>query len=199
MPRWEKMPARDRNTCMNYGPLEFAEYLARKGGNQDDSATVKAARAAAPDIRPANRLTIISGGTLLTRVTRASQVEAVSVYEAVAVHSPRVPRSCGAVSVLVRATMRPVVLVLSSHQTVHWELTLAPGAILRAVLLSGYGESTVSGSGDAHVTSIGGFYAFKQGSAEFRHLESEVMRCTGRPIETFRSVYAGRSFEIGGD
>ena len=70
--------------------------------------------------------------------------------------------------------------MLSSHQTVHWELTLAPGATLRAVLLSGYGESTVAGAGDALVTSIGGFYAFKQGSAEFKHLESEVMRCTGR-------------------
>ena len=184
---------------MNYGPLEFAAYLARKGADQNDSATVKAARAAAPATRPANRLTIISGGTLLTRVTRASQVEAVSVYEAVAVHSPRIQRPRGQVKVLVRATLRPVVLVLSSHQSVYWELTRAPGAKLRAVLLSGYGESTVTGAGDAHVTSIGGFYAFKQGSAEFKHLESEVMRCTGRPIETFRSVYAGRSFEIGAD
>ena len=57
----------------------------------------------------------------------------------------------------------------------------------------------VAGAGDALVTSIGGFYAFKHGSAEFRHLETEVMRCTGRHIDTFRSVYAGRSFEIGGD
>ena len=90
-------------------------------------------------------------------------------------------------------------LVLSSHQTVHWELALEPGATLRAVLLSGYGESTVAGAGDALVSSIGGFYAFKRGSAEFKHLESEVMRCTGRDIDTFQSVYAGRSFEIGGD
>jgi len=191
------MPARDRNTYMNYGPLEFAKYLARKSGSQAESATVKAARDAAPDARPANRLSLVSDGTMLTRVTRASQVEAVSVYEAVAVHSPRIACPRGSVAVLVRATLRPVVLVLSSHQTVHWELTLAPGATLRAVLLSGYGESTVAGAGEAHVTSIGGFYAFKQGSAEFKHLESEVMRCTGRPIETFRSVYAGRSFEIG--
>ena len=90
-------------------------------------------------------------------------------------------------------------LVLSSHQTVNWELVLEPGATLRAALLSGYGESKVDGAGDALVTSIGGFYAFKHGSAEFKHLESEVMRCTGRHIGTFQSVYAGKSFVIGGD
>jgi len=89
--------------------------------------------------------------------------------------------------------------VLSSHQAVQWELALEPRASLRAVLLSGYGESRVVGAGDALVSSIGGFYAFKRGSAEFKHLETEVMRCTGRRIATFRSVYAGGSFEIGGD
>ena len=184
---------------MNYGPLEFAEYLNRKGTGQNDSATVKAARAAAPAARPANRLTIVSGTTALTSLARAAQVEAVSVYEAVAVHSPRIPRPRGPVEVLVRAIARPVVLVLSSHQTVQWELRIAPGATLRAVLLSGFGESTVSGAGDASIASIGGFYAFKHGSAEFKHLESEVMRCTGQRIGTFQSVYAGKSFEIGGD
>jgi hypothetical protein len=182
---------------MNYGPLEFAEYLARKGDSQQDSAAVKAARAAAPAAHPANRLTILSGNTPLTRMTNTPPVEAVSVYEAVAVHSPRIPRPRGPVSVLVRDAVRPVVLVLSSHQTVQWEIRLAPGAVLKAVLLSGYGESTVAGAGDAPVSSIGGFYAFKQGSAEFGHLESEVLRCTGRQIGTFQSVYAGRSFEIG--
>jgi hypothetical protein len=92
-----------------------------------------------------------------------------------------------------------VVLVLSSHQAVHWELALEPGVTLRAVLLSGYGESKVHGAGDAVVASIGGFYAFKRGSAEFKHLESEVSRCTGGRIGTFQSVYAGKSFVIGGD
>ena len=184
---------------MNYGPLEFAEYLSRGGSSQSVSATVKAARDAAPDTRPANRLTIVSGITSLTRMARAAHVEAVSVYEAVAIHSPRIPRPLGPVLVLVRASSRPVVLVLSSHQAVQWELALEPGVTLRAVLLSGYGESKVHGAGDAVLASIGGFYAFKRGSAEFKHLESEVSRCTGRRIGTFQSVYAGKSFVIGGD
>ncbi len=49
--------------------------------------------------------------------------------------------------------------------------------------------------GEVH--RIGGFYAFKRGSVEFRHLETEVLRCTGRTIENFRSVYAGARFDIG--
>jgi len=184
---------------MNYGPLEFATLLARRNSTRNDSAAVRAARDAAPDTRPANRLTIVSGLTALTRTARAAHVEAVSVYEAVAIHSPRIPRPLGPVAVLVRAGSRPVVLVLSSHQAVQWELAVEPGVRLRAVLLSGYGESKVRGAGDAVVASIGGFYAFKRGSAEFKHLESEVTRCTGRRIGTFQGVYAGKSFVIGGD
>jgi hypothetical protein len=185
---------------MNYGPLEFAAYLNRKENGKKESAAVKAARAAAPKPRPSeNQLTIISGSGLLPRLARDAQVEAVSVYEAVAMRAPCTPRSNGPVTVLVRAALRPVVLVLSSHQAVAWELDVMPGASLAAVLISGYGESTVAGAGDALVSSIGGFYAFKRGSAEFKHLEDEVLRCTGRNIENFQSVYAGNAFEVGGD
>jgi len=189
---------------MNYGPLEFAAYLKRRGTGRGESAAVKAAREAAPKSPPRdrpenNRLTIISGGSRLTSVPRTAQVEAVCVYEAVAVRAPSTPESVDPVSVVVRKTPRPVVLVLSSHQTVHWEISLETGAALSAVLLSGYGESTVVGAGDAMVTSIGGFYAFKRGSAEFKHLEKEVRRCTGRNIEGFQSAYAGHRFDIGGE
>ena len=184
---------------MNFGPLEFAAYLSRKGAKKSESAAVKAARAAAPVRKPANSLTIISGPLRLPDVARTAQVEAVSVYEAVAMGAPCAPRGAGPVRVVVRPTLRPVVLVLSSHRTVEWELDVQPGASLKAVLLSGYGESTVGGAGTALVASIGGFYAFKRGSAEFQHLEHEVLRCTGRDIENFQSVYAGERFEIGGD
>jgi hypothetical protein len=189
---------------MNYGPLEFAAYLKRKSGGRGESATVKAAREAAPksslrDRPENNRLTVISGGPLRARTSHGAQVEAVCVYEAVAVRAPSTPESAEPVSVVVRESPRPVVLVLSSHQTVHWEIALAPGATLKAVLLSGYGESTVAGAGGAPVSSIGGFYAFKRGSAEFKHLEKEVRRCTGRNIEGFQSEYAGHRFEVGGD
>lgn len=185
---------------MNYGPLEFAAYLNRRDSKRKESAAVKAARDAAPVAAPPkNQLTIISGPGTLSRLARSAQVEAVSVYEAVAMRAPSMPQKQGPVRVVVRRTARPVVLVLSSHQTVDWRLDVAEDAELKAVLLSGYGESTVAGAGMALVTSIGGFYAFKRGSAEFRHLEDEVLRCTGRNIENFQSVYAGHAFSVGGE
>jgi hypothetical protein len=185
---------------MNFGPMEFAAHLDRKDSQRKESAAVKAARDAAPaPVPPKNQLTIISGQGTLSRLARSAQVEAVSVYEAVAMRAPSMPQKQGPVRVNLRRTMRPIVLVLSSHQTVEWQLDIAPGVELTAVLMSGYGESTVAGAGTALVASIGGFYAFKRGSAEFRHLEDEVLRCTGRNIENFQSVYAGHSFEIGGD
>ena len=185
---------------MNFGPLEFAGYLKDKDARKQESAAVEAARHAAPvhvPVDDTNELTIISGRQMLSLLDRTTQVEAVSVYEAVAMRPPSSPQKHGPVQVVVRRTPHPIVLVLSSHQTVEWELELAEGAALKAVLLSGYGESTVAGAGQAQVASIGGFYAFKRGSAEYRHLEDEVLRCTGQNIEHFQSVYAGHRFEIG--
>jgi hypothetical protein len=182
---------------MNFGPLEFAQYLSRKDGQQKESAEVQAARAAAPAREPANHLTIVTGPRQLPRLARAAQIEAVSVYEAVAMRSPRTPRANGPVRVRVKATPQPVVLVLSSHQSVCWQLELAPQARLAAVLLSGYGKSTVAGAGLTTIASIGGFYAFKRGTPEYLHLEREVLRCTGRNIDHFQSMRAGGSFDIG--
>ena len=184
---------------MNYGPLQFAAYLARRDrtGERRESATVEAARAAAPVERAQlNRLKIVSGSNSLSRVARAAQIDAVSVYEAVATHSPGASPAHGPVTVTVKTTHRPAVLVLSAHRNVQWKIEVSKGAAVSAVLLSGSGKSTVVGAGDAPVVSIGGFCAFKRGSAEFKHLESEVMRCTGRYIDTFQSASARKFFEF---
>src|SRR5690349_12148442 len=101
---------------MNYGPLEFAAYLKRKDSARGESATVRAAREAAPRNSPkdreSNRLTVISGGPLKSRLARDAQVEAVCVYEAVAVRAPYAPEPAEPVRVVVRESRRPVVLVL---------------------------------------------------------------------------------------
>src|SRR5689334_5008482 len=133
---------------MNFGPMEFAEYLDRRDSRRIESATVRAARDAAPvPPPPRNQLTIISGPATLARLARSAQIAAVSVYEAVAMRAPSMPQKQGPVRVRVRRTARPVVLVLSSHQTVEWQLQIDPDAELAAVLTSGYGESTVAGAG----------------------------------------------------
>jgi hypothetical protein len=172
---------------MNYGPLEFAAYLSRTAPGTE-SAAVRAARAAAPGLAQLTRFTIIP------RHRVAAGLEPAMVFEAVALTTHR-PRQT--VRVSLKPAVRPTVLVLSSHAPVRWRLCSAEGSGLEAVLLSGYGDSSVEGAGTAAVARIGGYYAFRRGSAEFRHLESEVLRCTGRAIATFTSQYAGQDFSFG--
>jgi hypothetical protein len=177
---------------MNYGPLEFAAYLRRRGDPERESAAVEAARSSVVAPRPeASRLTVISGTRGLTRIARD---EVVSVYEAIVTRTATLPRIGKPVRVCVSESRLPMVLVLSSHQPVCWRLELMPGVRLLAVLLAGLGESRVSGAGDAVITSIGGFYAFKRDSGEFRHLENEVMRATGCAIGKFESAWAAGDF-----
>ena len=183
---------------MNYGPLEFGAYLQRRGTGQDESAEVRAARAAAPEARPEdNRLSIVSGPNELRPLAPGATVESVSVYEAIVDRAPG--RRSDPVRVRVQRAWRPVVLVLSSHQPVCWQIEPAEGVDLRAVLLAGSGESRLSGAPQVPVTSIGGFYAFKRGSLEFQHLEREVWRFTGCSIEHFYGAYAEEQFEVGMD
>jgi hypothetical protein len=82
---------------------------------------------------------------------------------------------------------------------VQWRIEAGPGADLRAILLAGSGESRVTGVERIPVNSMGGYYAFKPGSTEFRHLEQEVLRCTGCSIEHFFGMYAEDHFDVGLD
>lgn len=178
---------------MTYGPLEFAAYLRRKGAPERDSAAVRAARASVVAPRPeANRLTVISGRREITRMHGFP----VSVFEAIVARTAALPRVGKPVRVSVADSRLPVVLVLSSHQPVSWRIELEPGVDLRAVLLAGSGESRVSGAGDALITSIGGYYAFRRGSGEYQHLEDEVKRATGCVIGRFESALAAGEFQV---
>lgn len=67
---------------MNYGPLQFAAYLARTGG-RPESAAVRAARAAAPGVRQVSRVSVISCQP------------AERVAPAIAAHGPLAPEQVG--------------------------------------------------------------------------------------------------------
>jgi hypothetical protein len=59
---------------MNFGPLEFAAHLRRKDLKTAEPATVRAARAAAPALRPIeSRLTIVSASSELVPVSYDSR------------------------------------------------------------------------------------------------------------------------------
>jgi hypothetical protein len=178
---------------MNYGPLEFAAYLRRKDAGRGESARVRAARDAAPPRTVANRLGIVSGPPEMRRVARDPQVEPVHVYEAIATRTESV-EAPGPVPVTVRSR-HLVVLVLSAHQEMDWRIECVAGTRLAAVLVAGCGNSRVHGAGEVPVASIGGFYAFRRGSEEFRHLEDQVRRLTGQGVARFHSEYSAGGFD----
>src|SRR6185503_6555462 len=166
---------------MSFGPLEFAAYLRRRDTRAREPAAVKAAReSAAEPLSEENILSVISGPSELVRVADGPR-EAARVFEALATPSMDAAE-VSVMRVCVAAGSRPIVLVLSSHRAVDWRIELEPGAAIEAILMAGAGESTVSGADGTLKTSIGGFYAFRPGSLEFRHLEHEVARCTRRGI-----------------
>lgn len=178
---------------MNFGPVEFAAYLRRKGVGTGDSATVRAALDASPPRAVANRLTIVSGPREMRRVARDPGAVPVHVYEAIATRTDS-READEPVTVTVRSP-HFVVLVLSAHQDVTWQIARVADTRLAAVLLAGSGQSQVRGAGDARVSSLGGFYAFRRGSGEFRHLEDHVRRLTGQSVARFRGEYAASGFE----
>jgi len=178
---------------MNFGPLEFADYLRRKDLGRGESAKVRAARDAAPPRTAANRLTIVSGPREMRRVARDPDAVPVHVYEAIVTRMDAKGRS-EPIKVSVRSP-HYVVLVLSGHQEMTWEIERLAGTRLAAVLMAGRGPCQVRGAGEAPVSSIGGFYAFRRGSGEFRHLEDQVRRLTGQGVARFRSEYSATGFE----
>jgi|SRR5688572_2475813 len=179
---------------MNFGPLEFSTYLRRKDAARAESAEVKAARAAAPPLRAAaNRLTVVSGPREMRRAARDPNVIPVHVYEAI---TTRTDAASATEPVNVRvSSVHSVVLVLSSHQAITWRIERTAGTSLEAVLIAGCGHSRVLGAGDATIASLGGFYAFRRGSGEFRHLEDHVRRLTGRGIARFDSACSAAKFD----
>jgi hypothetical protein len=182
---------------MNFGPIEFAAYLRRRVTRAGETAAVKAARDAAPaPPLERSRLAVVSGPRELTHTAR-NPVLTVGVFEAIAgpVNAEGATRP---LRVRVKSSAGPVVLVLSSLQAVRWKVEIAPRAVVVAVLLAGRGESTVTGVGEVPVFSIGGFYAFRAGSEEFRHLENEVLRATGCGIHGFERARADGDLEVTG-
>jgi hypothetical protein len=182
---------------MNFGPLEFGAYLRRQESRDEDRAGSRVVPEASPPPDPAGQgISVLSGPHELTPLMRDGRADAVSVYEAIVDRAP----GCGdPIQVRVQPAWRPVVLVLSAHHPVQWQIEIVPGADLRAVLLAGSDDSQVVGALPIPVSSIGRFYAFKSGSQEFRHLEREVLRSTGCAIEHFHRTYADGHFDVGLD
>lgn len=103
----------------------------------------------------------------------------------------------GTVHVWVKTTARPLVLVLSSYETVHWALQLEAGARVKAVLLSGSRGSDVVGAGAARIAYLGPAAAYQLYTPEYRRLQGAVYDWTAKPIMLFQTGYKGANFTVG--
>lgn len=174
---------------------------------QEELTQRQAKRAAAE----AQRLGYSSSGTLngvpvmagpIADAARNARVEAIGVYEPEGGSKGAGANSTSwkmPVQVFLRRSDKPIVLVLSSYEAVEWRLNLLGGAQLKAVLVSGYKDSTVSGAGNVRVTNMGRIYAYQRDSSEYENLQREVIRWTGQPIGIFQGKYRGASFTVGGN
>ena len=131
------------------------------------------------------------GLPLLSRVPPQAQVAIVGVYEGASKRS-----AAGApVRISVPPSSTPLVLVLSSYESVQW-LVQNTGRPISAVLLSGYSPSTVLGTGDAPVLRIGSTYAYQLGSENYTQLKQEIARYVPNRIDSFQGQYRGAEFSI---
>jgi hypothetical protein len=135
----------------------------------------------------------------LAQLVGDGQIEAVGVYQGTKTMSATSNgRRMGQVEIRVRRTSKPLMLVLSSYEPVHWIVTLERDVHLAGVLLSGYYQSHVMGVGTARIIDTGRTHAYKQNSSEYNALDNEVYRLTGKHIGVFQGRYEGERFSVGG-
>jgi hypothetical protein len=104
----------------------------------------------------------------------------------------------GTIKVRVKASTKPLMLVLSSYSQVFWQILLDPGTQLKAILLTGPHGSSVSGQGNVRVVAIGNAYSYSLGSPEYTLLQNEVYIWTGKRIGLFQCGYQASDFVIAG-
>ena len=140
----------------------------------------------------------VASGPLL-EAAKDAQIQAVGVYESkFGSHAFSKPSIPGPVTVALQRSPKPIILVLSSYEPVTWRISGARSANLKAVLVGGYETSTVSGAEGVQVINIGRHYAYEQGGSSFGALQREIIKRTGKSIETFQGTYSGTAFIVGG-
>jgi beta-lactamase regulating signal transducer with metallopeptidase domain/predicted esterase len=111
------------------------------------------------------------------------------------------------VDVDVRATGKPIVLALTSYGSVLWNVKLARGAQIKAVIVGGYYEQEIEGvpagvpiAYRAYFPSQyqGYYWGYQWNSQECRNMAARLNDETGRPISTFQGEYDATSFVVDG-
>lgn len=133
---------------------------------------------------------------LLPDVSANARVSVVGVHDSAA--SSRVAGGNwrpGGVTVNVQPGATPLVLVLSSQEPVKW-LVHTNGRRIEAVLISGYQESSVYGTGDTKVLKIGSRAVYKMDSPDYEPLKRDIARYVANPVQSFQGSYRGQTFSV---
>lgn len=139
-------------------------------------------------ISPANARPMPS----LIALANHAQLEGIGVYQGSAPHN-----TSSAIRIRVKKSTRPLILSLSSYESVRWIIAADPGAQIPTILLSGYKDSQVAGT-NARVIRLGSQYAYERGSNNYTQLDNELLSLTGKRLSRFQGLYEGREFEVGG-
>ncbi|WP_434563003.1 PQQ-binding-like beta-propeller repeat protein [Pseudomonas sp. Z4-20] len=131
-------------------------------------------------------------------IAKDAQIEGVGVYES----SNTLPKGPGnrpgSISLAIRPTARPLILVLSSYESVTWRISPQDRDSIKLILLSSYYPSSVEGAGDARTVVINGGFAYSREGENYAHLRKAVLAQTGRDIQIFQGSYQGGRFSVGG-
>lgn len=127
---------------------------------------------------------------MIGNIPSNARVEAVGVYETK-------DRSPAGISVIVKKSDKPIVLMLSAYEPVRWNLIKESGANLAAVIATGYNLPQVTGAGATKTLIKRGNYAYQQSGSGYAALNNDAMMWTGKPISKFQGAYGGTVFVVG--
>ncbi len=129
-------------------------------------------------------------------LAKGARIEGVGVYESVARRPNGPGNRPGEISLTVRPSSDPTILVLSSYESITWRITSGQQH-LKLILLSSYYPSRVEGAGDVRVVVINGGHAYNREGADYARLRRAVLGQTGRDLEVFQGSYQGAHFMVG--
>lgn len=140
----------------------------------------------------------LSPGTkaLLTDIPPNARVSVIGVYEGTVVPGASGgARPSGSIRINVQPGATPLVLVLTSYESVRWVIN-SNGRKISAILTSGYEQSSVIGGDTGKVLRIGSRHAYKIDSNEYNLLKQDIARYVSNPISTFQGSYKGQEFSV---
>lgn len=141
---------------------------------------------------PMGKAAPMAPGKPMLDVPPGTRIAMLGVYEAARV--PNVPH--GTVSVHVAPGSTPLVLVLSSYESVNWMIR-PNGRKITAILLSSYVPSKVYGHGNTPLVRIAFTHsAYKMDSEGYNTLRREVARYVGGATPVFQGTYSGQEFQV---